>query len=35
MLSDILAADVDENRIKLLKNNYFVIGVVVIFVVGV
>lgn len=34
MLSDILAANVDENRVKLLINNYFMIGVVVIFVVG-
>lgn len=35
MLSDILAADIDENGVKLLKHNYFMIGVVVIFVVGV
>lgn len=35
MLSDILAFDVDEIRIKLLKTSYFMLGVVVIFVMGV
>lgn len=35
MLSDILAVGINENRIKLLRNNYFMIGVVLVFVVGV
>lgn len=35
MLSDILAADIEENIIKLLKNSYFMMGCVVIFVAGV
>lgn len=35
MLSDILAFDIDEIRIKLLKTSYFTIGVAVIFVMGV
>lgn len=35
ILSDILAADIDEKGVNLLKHNYFLIGIVVIFVVGV
>lgn len=31
MLSDILATDIEENIIKLFKNNYFMIGPVVFF----